>query len=272
MKNHPQRPRNPTQNSRKNMSKARSTFGSRRHKLRQIHRTNPHQATNAAARQRSPCDQATDRLRRNREVKRRGFDRQKRWQGGRCGGGARGVASVRGSLMPEAGLGGRRWREGTGRGGFGSHDPCATNGTLLGRGSGLSLHHGPALPQLIAPPPNAALPIGPKPAPALSKPHAPRPPQTKRRAETSPLRQMGARAGSCGPKYATPKSTAGENPVTGSGKVKQSQAGVPLNHYHRRATTIGSVAPPSSTSNTVAGNAAPCPQYPASQTRCAPSR
>jgi len=192
---------------------------------------------------------------------------------GRCGGAARGVESLSGSLMPEAGCRSRRWRTGVVDRRLGRCDRHVDKARLA-KGWRLNLHHAPAsqpwnseiAPRSAAPQP------APTTAPALSKPHAPRPPQTKRRAETSPLRQMGEPAGSCGPKYATPKNHAGENPVTGSVKVRQSQAGVPLSQYHLRAITIGSAASPSSTSNTVAGNAAPCPQHPASQTRHAPNR
>ena len=89
----------------------------------------------------------------------------------------------------------------------------------------LSLRHGQALPPLIAPQPSAALPIVPKPAPVPPKPHAPHPPrQPELQVGGGPLRQMRERDASCEARYATPKNRAGENPVTGSERVRQSQA------------------------------------------------
>ena len=84
----------------------------------------------------------------------------------------------------------------------------------------LSLRHGQVLPPLIAPQPSAALPIAPRPAPMPPQQHALRPPrQPKLRVGGGPLWHMRARVGSCESRYATPKNRAGENPVTGSGKV-----------------------------------------------------
>ena len=148
----------------------------RRHKRRQIHRADAHQATNAAAAQRPTIDQTADRFGADRELLGCRFDRQKRRKGS-CAG-------------------------------------CPKGGGIWGYL--LSLRHGQALPPLIAPPPNAALPIAPKPAPVPPKPHEPHPPhQPKLRVGGGPLRQWGARVGSCEARYATPKNRAGVNPVTG---------------------------------------------------------
>ena len=79
-----------------------------------------------------------------------------------------------------------------------------------------SLRHGQALPPLIAPQPSAVLASVPTPAPVPPKPHEPHPPhQPKLRVGGGPLRQWGARVGSCEARYATPKNRAGVNPVTG---------------------------------------------------------
>lgn len=62
--------------------KAPSNTGSRRYKLRQIHRPNTHQTPNAAGWQRATCDQTAHRFGRNRKLNGHSRNRQKRGQ--RC--------------------------------------------------------------------------------------------------------------------------------------------------------------------------------------------
>lgn len=147
------------------------------------------------------------------------FDRQERGKGRGCRGGARGVATARGSFMLCAGFESRRWRAGVVDRRFGSYDLHVCEATLAMCWR-ISLHHGPASQSWsfeIAQP-SAAPQTVPKVVPMRPTQHEPHQQlQPKLRAEMSPVRQMGAPDGSCGPKCATPKSTSGENPVTGLG-------------------------------------------------------
>ncbi len=82
--------------------KAPSRPSPRRHKLRQIRRTDAHQTTNAAARKRPTRDQTADRFGADRKLQGRGFDRQKGGEGCQVGCGARGcLLSLRhGQVLP----------------------------------------------------------------------------------------------------------------------------------------------------------------------------
>ncbi len=74
----------------------------RRHKLRQIHRPNAHQATNAAAGQNAAFDQTADRFGADRELNGHCIYRQKRRMGGHLGCGCKGTRfSLRhGQVLP----------------------------------------------------------------------------------------------------------------------------------------------------------------------------
>lgn len=179
--------------------KAPSRPSPRCHKLCQICGPDAHQATNAAAWKRPTPNQTADSFGADRELNGHSRNRQKRGKGS-CAG-------------------------------------CPKGGGICGYL--LSLRHGQVLPPLIAAQPSAVLPIVPRPAQVPPKQHAPHPPhQPKLRVGGRPLRQMRERDAPCESRYATPKNRAGENPVTGSERVRQSQAVGPrligwLLRYHR---------------------------------------